>query len=179
MTIPSIGDSETKKVRRVKGQAQLPKSRNEVASTILNILNQGGVQKVTVELGKPIVFERLVKEDDATLPDLPEAPEEDPFVEVRNAEMLDYPKKVKSFFEYFFKAFALISQRRLKPRSFLVNPMSTFNFVLGIEEMAQTQEAFGLPVFVDQRLPAGVALLTATTDDEDDRIVMSVRLTLD
>ena len=92
--------------------------------------------------------------------------------------MLDFPKPEVSFFEYLFKAFGLVSQRKLFPKNFIVSSMKTFNALLGLEELNQTNEAFGLAVLVDTRLPQGVALLTAT-NATNDKVELSIRLAID
>jgi hypothetical protein len=60
-SVPSIGYNNSK-LTLVQEFVQLPKSRKEIISTIGTILEKGGVQKLVVEIGKPISVSRLLKE---------------------------------------------------------------------------------------------------------------------
>ncbi len=174
---PSLGDAY-KGLRRVKKHVPLPNSREEIIAEFSKIIGLGFVQKIVLELGKPITYERLVREDE--LPDLPQEIDEDLFYEARNAEMYDYSKPLKiTNFEYLFKAFSILSQRRLKPQSFIVKSLKELNLWLGLEEFVQLPDLFGIPVFIDHRLPEGVALMTATKSAAEQNIALSIRLTLD
>lgn len=168
---PSLGDDAKAKLRLSHEESPLPSTRKEIVSRFEAILNQGGVQKVVIEIGKPIKVARYVKEG----ADIQSLREEELFAEARNAPMEEFVSDAGlPFHEYLFKAFHIVMQKRLKPRAFLVSNEKVLRTNLGVDSLWDLSHVYGIDVVKAPEVPPDVLLLTATADGE--AIALSIRL---
>lgn len=171
-TIPSLGD-ESRSLKLVRESYDLPPVRKEVVGQFEKILNLGGVQKVVVQIGQPIQVDRFVSKD--SLPELPEATEFDLFASARNAEMHELKGTDSlSSYECLFRAFYVISQKRLKPRALLVLSDKNLRKWLNIDDLLDVTEIFGVETKISPSIPDETALLVASKTDDKDSIEFSV-----
>jgi hypothetical protein len=178
----SLGESPTH--IRVSENFDTPGDRKGILSAIERILNLGGVQKLILELGKPIRVTRLVRKDE-----MPEAPQElvddDIYAAARNAEMENLvPKALPGkdrigAYETLFCAFDTLARRRLKPKALLVHKYSELQAWLTVDAQHDVSEIFGIDVRPHKEIPDNVALLVATRWDDTDTVVFSLRLEID
>lgn len=172
---PSLGDDTSKKLRMAQEEIPLPATRAELLTIFENILKKGMVQKVVVEIGRPIKISRLVKDE---LPDPEPLPEEDLFINVRNAEMQEFVfTEQLPLPDYLFRAFHSMSQKRLRPKFFLVKSLDSLRKCLGVDVMWDLGELFGIEVAISEAVPEDVLLLAATKPGEEE-IALSFRMLL-
>lgn len=172
---PSLGDEKGPRYKIVADERPLPKTRKELISAFEAILALENVQKVVVELKKPIKFFRAVLGDE----DIPqEITDNEEFANVRNAEIVEFLNiTTASFHEHLFKAFQNLTQRRLKPKSFLFNNAVGLRSALGLGAQTPITEVFGVDTVHSEEIPADVLLLSATRHGEEE-IVFTLRMLL-
>lgn len=175
----SLGDS-TLKLKPLREEYPLPDNRKGVLAAIESILGRGGVQRLLLELGNPIRVTRMVRPDEA--PDVQELPDDNLLVAARNAPMEEFVLSEKHTpFEYFFKAFYRLTQKRLTARAFVVNNIPTLKKWLQLDEMFDLQELFGVEVIEDTDMPSDALLLVAIRPQESSawlEVAMSLRLAM-
>lgn len=174
---PSLGQEVKRDFHLVGQEYPLPKSRQELISAFEGILSQGGVQKVIVEIGKPIKVSRYMP--------LSTAPEEavptdlvfdDLFSNARNAEMEEFdPGTPDNWYEGLFKAFRYIGQKKLTPRAFMVKSLDLLRGCLELPKTTALTELFGIDIVTADEIPPDVLLFSATRPGEDE-IVLSLRI---
>lgn len=173
----SLGEEDGPRYRMVSDQRPLPKSREEIVSAFEAILALGRVQKVTVELGKPMKYVRAVTGND----DIPqEIMDTEEFSSVRNAEIQEFLNISNiSLFEYLFRAFQFLTQKRLKARSFLMSSggLSSLKEALGLGSQSALPELFGVGLVQHDEIPPDVLLLSATRHGEEE-INLTLRMLL-
>lgn len=175
--IPSLGDATPAKLVKVRETFPLPKGRKEVLAAVERILNLGGVQKITVELGSPIKVTRAVEPGS-------EAPEElqddDLMAAVRNTQMEEFVFAEPLLpTNYLFRAFHLLSQRRLQSMAMVVNSTATLKKWLGVEKAFDLVELFGVPVRTHKEMPDDGLLMVAAHPDDMDTVAFSLKLAMD
>ena len=174
--IPSIGDSPVVSLKKHQETYPLPKTRKEVIAAFERILNLGGVHKVVIELGAPIKVVRLA-EAGAEVPE--ELQDDDLVSAARNAPMEEFVFSESILpTNYLFRAFSLLSGRRLRAKSFVVNNFTTLKEWLGVDKTFDVGEIFGVEVAAHKEIPDGTLLLVATPIDELDLVTFSLRLEL-
>lgn len=175
--IPSIGDnSPVTTLKKFQETFPLPKTRKEVVTAFERILNLGGVHKVVVELGSPIKVVRMGNAGE-DVPD--ELQDEDLVSAARNAPMEEFVFSENLLpTNYLFRAFHLLSQRRLKARAMVVNSFPQFREWLGVDKAFDLSEVFGVVATTHKEIPDGVLLLVAGPVDEEDLVSFSLRLEL-
>lgn len=172
--IPSLGDNPEIATKLVHEEFPLPKGRAPLVAALERILTGGGVQKMVVELGKPIkVFRRVP----ASLPgeEVPaELYEDDMMAAVMNVEMeeLTFTEKLDKF-QYLFRAFNILTNKHLVPKAALVNQLKQVRLWLGSESMT---ELFGVPLYQHKEVPDGVLLLVGAKADEPDVLEHSLKM---
>lgn len=115
----------------------MPKGLQEVLDAIKTVLQQGKVQSVTLELGKPIRFTRMVKEGEATGRRRQEAESEAKLGDIaRNVQLEEYGGKGKTPTEIFFEALLGLEARRLHLTHIGVGPQTRMFDWLGIDKVA-------------------------------------------
>lgn len=172
----SLGDSKVP-YRRIQETFELPENRKGVVAKFESILDSGGVQKVTIELGHPIKVERLVKASDSG--DVEELPDDDWMNAARNGELTELPPSDKGPYAYLFQAFHLLSQRRLRARIIMVHGVSEVKSWLGLDSFIDIRELFGVEVRSHPEVPDHTALVIASNPDDPDSGIFGVRMILD
>lgn len=176
--ISSIGDAPANTLKKVQETYPLPKTRKEVVIAFERILNLGGVHRIIVELGAPIKVIRLAEAS----PDVPDELQDDDLVSAaRNAPMEELVfSDTVSPTAYLFRAFHVLSQRRLRARAIIVNDLAALRGWLGVmDKMFDVTEVFGVGVSAHKEIPDGVLLLVAGPVDEPDLVSFSLRLELE
>lgn len=174
MSLPSIGDSPSVPMKKLQETYPLPKTRREVVSAFERILNLGGVHRVVVELGSPIKVVRLAEAS----ADVPEELQDDDLVSAaRNAPMEEFVFSESLLpMDYLFRAFHLLTQRRLKAVYMVVNSYASMREWLSVEKAFDISEVFGVSVKTHKEIPDGVLLMVAAPLDDVDVVSFSLRL---
>jgi hypothetical protein len=147
-----------------------------VVTAFERILNLGGVQKVTIELGLPIKVVRLAESG----PEVPEDIQDDDLVSAaRNAPMEEFvfPEELPPTV-YLFRAFRLLSSKRLRGKGMVVNSLTTLREWFRVDADFDLSEVFGVPVTVHKEIPDGALLFVASPIDDADLVSFSLRLEL-
>lgn len=176
--IQSLGEEPLAPKFRIIGEERpLPKTRKELVSTFEAILSLGRVQKVVIDISKPIKFFRAVTDDLGEIPE--DISENEEFANVRNAEIREFNAKGKDYdlHEHLFLAFQFLTQERLKPKSFLFNSTSNIKVCLGMEAQASLTEIYGIDCVRVDEVPAESLLLSATRHGEEE-IILTLRILL-
>lgn len=158
----SLGDAAPSNLRLVNETRDLPGSRKEIVSAISDILGLGLVQKLVIEINQPISFTRYVKrkKDDEGPP---EVPPETPFEAALNGIIEEFaPEKDYGLPELLFKAFAILSNKGMKPENFFVAKLPALRSSLGVDEAWNLSTLFGVSVLRDDQVPDGVLVLSGT-----------------
>jgi hypothetical protein len=180
---PSLGDEKAELVL-VRDSKPLPKTRNDILTEISHIFALGGVQRVIVEVGKPLLFDRLVPKSDApeeeTTEEIP-ADAVDLYGAMRNNELLNFELKYGSMsgYEALFKAWRLLSARKLVAKGFLVSDFPALRDWLELGEEDSVDDIYGVPVFKHAEIPADVIILVAVDATDLESVKLSLRITLD
>jgi len=172
---PSIGDSKTK-FQRIRQMYDLPTDRESIVKRVQSILELGGVQKLSIELGHPIQVERLIKPGAETPQELPEESE---FARAMSSEITDLPVDGLDPFTYLFSAFQTISAKQMRAVVFLVADTNVVKKWLSLPSMVVLTELFGVRVHVESQVPRDVILMVAEELDTDSPSTLSVRLVMD
>ena len=175
MTRPaSLGDEVTEYVT-VSETYPMPSGRKSLLASIETILSGGGVQRLTIELGKPIKIRRSVPKTDQ-LPTSNEVIDDDLFLATRNNEMvvLDYDDKEHPL-AYLCRAFSTVAMRGWRPRAVLVPTKLQLVKWLNVG-IGPNTEIFGVELLENKNIPDDALLLVASVKDDPETIVASVRL---
>lgn len=175
---PSIGERSSG-YRRVREQAPLPSTRDQVLSEVSRILGLGLVQKLIIEVGAPIVFERLLKDDAELSPELEVVEAQDLYAAARNAEMLDFKATVTNPFEIIFLAFRAIEAKKLRPKAFLGSNWITVRKWFRLGDYDDVSSIYGVPAHNYEEIPDDVLLLLAGDGVEADEVQLSLRISMD
>jgi hypothetical protein len=170
----SLGEDSRNFVLK-KEEHALPKSRRDIVQLFETLLNKGGAQKITVELGKPVVVYRFVDGEEKE-PELLELPEDDLYLASRNYDVIDFKTTESGSYELLFRAFIHLSMSKFKARAFFFNDKKVLQNWLDVAELVYLDELFGVPVKYTKDLPQGSGLLVAGSADEE--VVCSLRLDL-
>ena len=181
--LTSLGDSTFSDLIRVRATRPLPKSRPEIVAEVGRILEMGMVQKVVVEVGKPIFFERMARNfDDAEL-EVPEPLEAgDIYGAMRNNELLDFPAAgLPSAPSHgsLFRAFRLLASRKLVAKAFIVSNFVLLGNWLGLGELDAVDELYGVPVYRHEEVPPDVLILVAVDSADLEEVKLSLRIPMD
>jgi hypothetical protein len=175
--IPSLGDETPVKLVKVRETFPLPKGRKAILSAVERIMNLGGVLKITVEFGSPIKVTRAV-EPGAEPPE--ELQDDDLMAAVRNSEMEEFVFTEPLLpTNYLFRAFHLLSQRRLQSMAVVVNNVATLKKWLVVERAFDLVELFGVPVRTHKEMPDDGLLIVAARPDDMDTVAFSLKLAMD
>jgi hypothetical protein len=175
----SLGDVDQKSLKLVKNILDMPKAgRPALVHAFEEIINMGKVQKVVVEVGRPLTFWRLVEKDEAiNFPEIPEeVVNEDLYAAVRASKIDEFPlSKIDSIYFYIMEAFSYLSDRDLVVKSFLVTDAAKF---CGMMNSPSRGNLFGVPLVAHGDVPEDVLLIAATEKENTDQITLSLRLEL-
>lgn len=173
--VPSLGDESRDKMFLQHSERELPSQRKELIAAIENILALGKVQKIVIEIGRPIKFSRLVS-NPIEVEEPTSVRDDDVFSGVRNSEMMEFVfEKELPLTEYLFKAFGILTQRKIKARAFLVKNFDLLRANLGVDVMWDLSELYGVEVLKNSNVPDDVLVLAASRHGEED-VVFSLRM---
>lgn len=169
---PSLGDNvEEHKFRLVRETYELPKQRKDIVSKFEQVLNQGGVQKIVVQLGKPILVDRLAKAvEDSNVPF--ELSEDDLWLAARNAP-IGVPTFNENPTEYLFSVFDMLAEKGAQPRAFYVDKVKTLQIWLKRNPLSDT--VCCVEVRETGEMPQDAGLLIGVDPNEPDQVMYSVR----
>jgi hypothetical protein len=170
MAATELGAAEAPKMHAVTESVPLPTNRKDLVQLFQKILELGRVQKVIVEIGHPVLFKRLVAEEDITEETMKEW---DPLDEVRAGDLSELPAADLSPMETAMAAFGLLEENQAIPSALLVGDEPAFRKWFGLK----TNSFFGLQVMPSQGLMAESAILAGVDPEEPDNIKFSVRFT--
>jgi hypothetical protein len=172
-TESSIGLVPPPGYRLVREEVPMPPSRELRLLEIQSILEKN-IQRLVVEVGKPIVYFRVVKADEAGLDEIVE---EDLYMQARNAEMEEFPPEEAPEelpFITIQNAFKELRSKGLKPLAFLIgNAVDTSRWLFG--RPMDIAEIFGVKTVKHGEVPEGGLLLLASNPGEDE-VVFSLRI---
>lgn len=115
----------------------MPKGLQEILEAIKSVLQQGKVQSVALELGKPIRFTRMVKEEEAAGRRRQESEAEAKLGDIaRNVLLEEYAGSGKTPTEVFFESLLHLEARRLHLTHIGVGPQTRMFDWLGIDKVA-------------------------------------------
>lgn len=175
---PSLGDSKGSGFTRLREQAELPAGRELILAELNRILGIGYVQKLVVEVGKPIVYERLVKSGEPT-PDLEKLEADDLYGAIRNNEIIDFSHGVGNSLKALFLAFRFLTGRRLAAKALVASDWAAVRRWLGLSENEDIIDVFGVKTTTHEAIPDDVIVLVACDPAEPDVVVLSLRIPLD
>ena len=170
----SLGDASSTEYAMQRQSVPLPSSRALIVKAFETILAQGLVQRVVVEIGKPIEVMKLVPKTEM-LPDIPEEVESDDLLgAVHRAEIEEFsPTLPESPLHYTMSAFNKFADRGMKPKAFLVADRARF---LGWLGCPSRPDIFGLPVHVHDDIPDDVVVFAASRAGEENEVAFSLRM---
>jgi hypothetical protein len=162
----SLGDEAKTDYALSREEHPLPTSRKEIMARIETLLSLGGVQKLTVELGRPIRVDRLV--DRSALAGAPvEAIPDDLLSQIRNGEMGELRALSKwTPYEVLFHAFRAISDKKLKPAAIYCRDFGVMRKWLGLDNGFNLDQLFGIDSILSRDMPDDAFILAAVSYDE-------------
>lgn len=176
---PSLGDQPKPELVLSRTEVELPRTRKELVSTFESILVLGGVQKVVVELGKPIQVVRLV--DKSSMPPVLDAPENDLWAQLRNntLEELLLDTGVDPY-RVLYHGFERLAGRKARPAAIFVHSHEQLRQWLKISTRTGPSMIFGVDVIEEADVPDDAAILVGrvAVDPNLDQVV-GVRLPVD
>lgn len=164
----SLGDVPKPDLVLARFKEPLPSGRREIVAKFEGILNRGGVQKVTVELGKPIEIVQFV--DKSTMTPPLETPSEDLWDLVRNTA-LEELRVANSYalpdaYELLFHAFAALDKRRMKARMLFVHDYKLLRAWLRLDDGVKVPTVYGVETAVQAGAPEDAVILVGLPLDE-------------
>jgi hypothetical protein len=181
----SLGDANALGLLRVKESTPLPPKRELIIEEMNRILGMGLVQKLTVEVGQPIVYERLVKMDEAD-PNMEVVEKQDLYGAVRNAEIVDFREaddfRGRGPFGVVFFALQDLLSRGAVPTAFLSSNLPLVWAWMGLPLDTHFSHLFAVPVFSypdKQLLPDDALLLIGGDVLDPDTVKVTLRIAID
>lgn len=171
---PAIGDAPETSYKLIHEEYAAPPGRKELIAAIERIISGGGVQRLVIQYGQPLRISRRVRADlpgEAILEDMVD---DDLMSAVRNAEMEDvtYSEELTPF-EYLFRAFSVLSRKRLIPKAILVPQTAQLRKWLQVDVL---DGLYGVDIFQHKEMPDETLLIVGAKADEPDIVVSSLRL---
>lgn len=161
----------------VRVRQQFPmtgKGATAVSHMVLKILEGDKyVQRVTLEVGKPVLIETLVPQDS------PLADVEHFHEIVRAKPMVEYlpetPEEVANPYVQFFKMFQMVCSEDLEVGFVLAGNLLQFNRWL--KQPMRSSKVYGVPLYAIQQVPADVFFVcgTAAQDADPKDIELSIK----
>lgn len=179
---PSLGEALKPDLVLTRYSEPLPGARREIVAKFESILNRGGIQKVTVAIGKPIEVVQLV--DKATMAPPMETPADDLWDLVRNGKMdeLRIPNmySLPDAYELLFHAFIELEKRSLKARMLFVHDTGMLRAWLRLPENFTVPSVYGVEVAWQAGAPEdGVILVGVPYDEENTQDILGLRIPVD
>lgn len=175
----SLGDTSSAKFSRIRESVEMPEGRENLIREFARILGIGMVQKVVVEVGSPILFERLVRDDAGVQEDLDKVDADDLYGVVRNAELMDFRHLGASPFEAFFNAFEFFRTRQLAAKAVMIHDWAAMRAWLGMDVGQEPVEPYGLPVFLHEQVPEDVLLFIGASELDMRDVKLTLRIPMD
>ena len=156
----------------------MPPTRQDRLTAIGSILDSGGVQKLTIEVGKGIKALRWVKDELEGIPQ--EVLSDHVLAATRNCEMEecsvdDNPSPLSLL----FRGFSMVSKKGLQPIKVAVRSFTQFRKWAGIDPLADTGEVFCVPIIQSGSVPENVVLIIAANRADPEEVEYSVRLDME
>ena len=161
----------------------MPKTRREVVAAFSSILDRGGVQKVVVEVGRPIQVVQLVDKSMATPP--METPIDDLWGAVRNAKLeeLSVPKgkdgAVLDGYQTLFYGFARLAEMKLKPKALFIHHYGQAREWLKLSADFPLEFIYGVEVGLESDVPEDAVILVGMSWDENPMSATGLRVPVD
>lgn len=172
-TASSLGIAPPPGYRLVREEVPFPPTRELRFLAIQEILAKN-IQRLVVEVNKPIAYFRVVKADEAGLDEITD---EDLFVQARNAEMVEFPPEEAPEelpFIIIQNAFKELRTRGLEPLAFLIgNAVDTSRWLFG--RPMEISQIFGVRTVRHGEVPEGGLLFLASNPGEGE-VVFSLRI---
>jgi hypothetical protein len=175
-----LGDSSSAQYSLARHEVPLPGSRKEIVIAFESIVSKGGVQKVVVELGKPIQYYQLVSSG----PNLP--PEEllpdDIWLQIRNNEIVNVEAGTSvnsTSLALLFSGCAYLTESNLKPLKIFCHDSTQLRDWLGLGPLADIDYVLGIETASHPDVPDDVIILAGISWDEDPSTTIGVRLPVD
>lgn len=179
---PSIGDSNLDLVL-TRYEEAMPKTRREVVAAFSSILDRGGVQKVTVEVGRPIQVVQLVDKSMAVPP--AEAPSDDLWGVVRNFKMDEISiqrsesGKVLDAYQTLFYALSFLTNRKLKPQALFCHDYGQLRKWLRLPSTFPLEFLYGVETGQHLDVPEDAIVLVGISYDENPNTTTGFRVPVD
>jgi hypothetical protein len=166
--IKGIGDGAPEGWVLEEYEVPMPQTLSDILETIKGVLQQGKVQSLTLELGRPITFTRLVKQAEATQKRREEEVGGMLLGEtVRNIQLEEYSgSKIDGEpAEILFDMMLGIEARRLYLSHIGVSPNTRLFDWLGIDKVAYggIENLCGAPLVRDKDIPDEVVIVLGST----------------
>lgn len=174
-TPQALGAEEKLKFITITDTHPLPSNRKELVEVFQEILALGHVQKVTIELKKPIVFQRLVPENLVTEGQKPV--EEDPLDGVRAGEVADFNSPKSSPYEVLYDAFERLGQ--FEPKLIVVGNYGLVRKWLKLPHKANLDRIYGVKTAQSSNMPEDVIVLAGVHSSDPEHIVYSLRIAME
>jgi len=179
---PSLGDGSHTEFSLARFEVPLPESRKEKVAAFESILNQGGVQKVVFEVGKPILVSRLVNKDDLSSPP-PEAPFDDLWKQIRNTTIEEFIMNAHANgdpFRVLFHGFSELNRKRLKVACLYCHDYQQLRRWLSLPELSVPLDyVFGVGTSAQSDVPEDAVVLVGLPHDDNLDGVCGLRLPVD
>lgn len=163
---PALGDAVETEFLLQHEEHPLPQLRKEIMARIENVLAGGGVQKLILEIGRPIHVYRLVRKEDAASPP-EEIPADDLWAQVRNSRMKELGVDAGTdAFRCLFYSFDAMRTLKLKPHRLFVQSTGLLRRWLKLAPDFRLPEVFGVEVEEQLDVPEDCAILVGVSYDE-------------
>ena len=176
---PSLGDGQKADYVLSRMEVALPPNRREIVATVERLLNEGGVQKLVVEVNRPIQVTRLVDASTSLPPE--ETPPDDFWGLVRNGRMEELKAGTElDPYRLLFTAFQSISLRKLKSKVLFIHSFAQLRSWLRVDANYPVDQVFGVDTAPNSDIPEDAVILAGTSYDELDATnTIGIRIPVD
>lgn len=180
---PGLGDVKGGEFLLRPEEHPLPQGRKELLARIETLLSEGGVQKLIIELGRPIKLFRLIPKDELLSPP-PQAPDDDLWIRLHNS-LLEETVAVTGVAPNvigptaLFFGFDEVRKRGMRPAALFVPSMALFRTWMGLSKGYQVDQVFGVPVSAPPDMPGDAVVLAAVSYDELNPEAYGIRIPMD
>jgi hypothetical protein len=177
---PSLGDTGHVEYALSRFEVPLPESRKEKVAAFETLLNQGGVQKLVFEIGRPIQVTKLVNKDElSTAP--PEAPADDLWKQVRNSRMEELLHKPvgEDPCRTLLHAFSDLADYKLKPLMLFCHDHVQLKKWLQLPEKWNVDTLYGVETSPQPDIPEDAVILVGISFDENYESLLGMRIPVD
>lgn len=176
-----LGELEKPDLQLVRYEEELPRSRKELVAKFQTILERGRVQKVVVELGKPIQVSQLVDKSMMANPPVEDVAD-DVWSQLRNGEMdeLQLPKiePEPDGFEVLYYAFAELTKKKRKPIMVFCHDLGQVRAWLHLPA-GPLESLYGIELTINSDVPEDAVILAGIAHDENPLTTTGLRVPVD